>query len=230
VAGSASQASFKLFTEYDLTPEAPDDNYYIRTKQDAERLVIASRDELANACIHRIGNISFATDSASLQRNIADNAFFRQLVAFIRLGAVPVEQNASLCYVDVVARALIALAGTGTLINEIHHIETSRHDRLADFIKTAEGMADRVRACDFGAFLRRLQEAIDEPQMESALAETMETFGLQSSRSYLTGQNRQVIAADRTHALLERLGIIWPAIPGAGQNALLHAAMKTIHS
>jgi hypothetical protein len=66
--------------------------------------------------------------------------------------------------------------------------------------------------------------------MESALAETMETFGLQSSRSYLTGQNRQVIAADRTHALLERLGIIWPAIPGAGQNALLHAAMKTIHS
>ena len=103
VAGAATSDGFRLFTEYDLTPENPDDNYYIRTKQEAERLVIASRNELANACIHRIGNISFATDSARLQRNIADNAFFRQVAAFIRLGVVPVELKASLSHVDVVA-------------------------------------------------------------------------------------------------------------------------------
>jgi amino acid adenylation domain-containing protein/thioester reductase-like protein len=226
VAGLASPDGFRLFTEYDFVPETPDDNYYVRTKQEAERLVIASRGELANACIHRIGNISFATDSVRLQRNMADNAFFRQIAAFIRLGAVPVELKASICHVDVVARALIALAGTGTLINEIHHIETSRRDRLADFIRTADGMADRVRACDFGAFLERLRDAIDEPKMESALAETVETFGLGSGRSYLTGLHRLVVASDRTQALLEKLGVAWPAIPEAGQNAMLRAAME----
>ena len=47
VAGSASPDGFRLFTEYDFAPEAPDDNYYVRTKQEAERLVIASRGELA---------------------------------------------------------------------------------------------------------------------------------------------------------------------------------------
>lgn len=228
VAGLATTAGFRLFTEYDLAPEVPDDNYYIQTKQEAERLVIASRGKLANACIYRIGNISFATDSTRLQRNLADNAFFRQIVAFIRLAAVPVEMKASISHVDVVARALVALAGTRTLVNEIHHIETSRRDRLADFIRTADGMADRVHACDFGAFLHRLQEAIDKPELESALAETVETFGLQSSRSYLSGLHRPAIASDRTQALLKRLGVIWPAIPPAGQNAILSAALKVI--
>jgi predicted GNAT family acetyltransferase len=89
-------------------------------------------------------------------------------------------------------------------------------------------MTDRVRTCNFGDFLQRLQDAIDEPQMESALAETVETFGLQSSRSYLTGLNRLVIVSDRTQILLGRFGIVWPAIPMAGQNAMLHAAMRTI--
>jgi amino acid adenylation domain-containing protein/thioester reductase-like protein len=228
VAGSASPDEFRLFTEYDFAPETPDDNYYVRTKQEAERWVIASRGELANACIHRIGNISFATDSARLQRNLAENAFFRQLVAFIRLGAVPVELLASLSHVDVVARALVVLAGTSTLTNEIHHIETARRDRLADFIRTAGAMAHRVRACDFGAFLERLREAIDEKEMESALAETVETLGLQSVRSRLARFHRLAVASDRTQTLLERLGIAWPAIPPAGQNAMLGAAMKTL--
>jgi len=191
--------------------------------------VIASRGELTNACIHRIGNISFATDSARLQRNITENAFFRQLIAFIRLGAVPMELYASLCHVDVVAHAIIALAGTETLINEIHHIETARHDRLADFIRMTDGMANRVRACNFGDFLERLRDAIDEPEMQSALAETVETFGLESGRSSQTGLHRLVVASDRTQAMLEGFGIAWPAIPEAGQNAMLRAAMKIVH-
>ena len=228
VANSAPPDGFRLFTEYDYVPDAPDDNYYVRTKQEAERLVIASRDELANACIHRIGNISFATDSARLQRNISENAFFLQLTAFIRLGAVPVELYASLSYVDVVARAILALAGRETLANEIHHIETARRDRLADFIRTADGTADRIRACDFGDFLERLRGAIDEPEMESALAETVETFGFQSGRSRLVRLNRLAVASNRTQALLEKLGIAWPAIPPAGQNAMLRAAMKSL--
>jgi amino acid adenylation domain-containing protein/thioester reductase-like protein len=229
VAGSASPDGFRLFTEYDFAPEAPDDNYYVRTKQEAERWVISSRGELANACIHRIGNISFATDGSRLQRNIAESAFFRQLVAFIHLGAVPVELFASLSYVDVVARAIMALSGTETLPNEIHHIETARRDLLADFIRTAYAMVERVRACDFGAFLERLRDAIDEPEMESALAETVETFGLQSGRSSLARLHRLSVASDRTQTLLERLGIVWPAIPPAGQNAMLRAAMKALH-
>lgn len=228
VAGSANTDGFKLFTEYDPPPDIPDDNYYIRTKQEAERLVIAARGGLTNASIYRIGNISFAADGVSLQQNITDNAFFRQIVAFIRLGVAPEELSASICHVDVVARAVAALMGIRTLDNYIHHIETSQRDKLANFIRTADGMADRMDLCDFGSFLKRLQAAIADPKMESALAETVETFGLHSSRSYLTGFQKMVVVADRTQALLERLGVTWPGIPKAGQNAIIGAALELL--
>ena len=226
VCGSASPNGFRLFTEYDFAPDEPDENYYVRTKQEAERLVIAARQELVNSCIYRVGNISFATDSTILQQNIACNAFFRQLVAFMRLGVIPLELDASLCYVDVVAKALVALADRKALKNEIHHIKTTRRDRLATIILSTDGIADKIRSCNFSAFLKRVQEAIDEPQMESVLADTVENFGLQTGRSLLTRLHGVEIASDRTQLLLDKSGITWPEIPQAGKNALLSTAMK----
>jgi len=228
VCGTTSPTQFRLFTEYDFTPEKQEGNYYIRTKQEAERLVIASRDELENACIHRVGNIAFATDSAILQQNISENAFFRQLVAFMRLGAVPVELNALLCHVDVVARSIIALADIKTLSNEIHHIETSRHDRLADIMLSTNGMAKSLYVCDFGDFLLRLLNAIDDPEMETAIAETVENYGLLTGRSLMARLHGVVVTSERTRLLLAKLGITWPAIPSAGLHALMNAAMKNL--
>ena len=76
--GKAPEEGFRLFTEYDAVPEVLDENYYVRSKQEAERLVVAARQDLANACIHRVGSLVFAADGGPLQLNIAENAFFRQ--------------------------------------------------------------------------------------------------------------------------------------------------------
>src|ERR1035437_2289269 len=89
VCGRAPEDGFRLFTEYDEVPEALDENYYIRSKQEAERLVVAARGYLANASIHRVGNVVFAAEGALLQLNIGENAFFRQIAAFLRLGVAP---------------------------------------------------------------------------------------------------------------------------------------------
>ena len=144
-------------------PEVLDENYYIRSKQEAERLVVAARGDLANACIHRVGNVVFAAEGGPLQFNIRENAFFRQLAAFLRLGVVPDDSHLWLCHVDVVARGLVLLAHAADLTNETHHLENARRDTLAAFVTAAEG----VRACGFDAFLERLEEAVDEPEMGS---------------------------------------------------------------
>ena len=228
VFASASSNDFRLFTEYDCAPETADDNYYIRTKQEAERLVISSREVLANTCIHRAGNIAFATDSTQLQSNISDNAFFRQLAAFLRLGIVPTEPSASLCHVDIVAKAIIALADRKTLSNEIHHIDTSRRESLADIILSDREVAGKVRTCNFGSFLERLLGAIDEPEMESALAETVENYDLQTGHSTFSRQQAIEVTSVRTRLLLEKFDINWPSIPPQGVQALLRRAMKTL--
>jgi thioester reductase-like protein len=227
VAGSPAPNEFRLFTEYDLAPQALDDNYYIRTKQEAEHLVIAARAELPNTSIYRTGNIGFATDSANLQRNIAQNAFFRQVAAFVQLGAVPIEMQCLISHVDVVARALLALAGTRALRNEIHHIETSRRGSMAEFIRGADVQAlSQVHTYEFGAFLEQLGEAMDDPKLQSALTQTVESLGLYSASPGQASLGGLTVVSDRTQRLLERFDVGWPEMPSAGQTAMLLAAMK----
>ncbi|KAA1057544.1 non-ribosomal peptide synthetase [Azospirillum argentinense] len=224
VTGKAPDDGFKLVTEYDAVPDVLDENYYVRSKQEAERLVTAARGDLRNASIHRVGNVVFAAEGGPLQLNLRDNAFFRQLAAFVRLGVVPDDSHVWLCHVDLVARAVALLAGAAGLANETHHVENHRRDTLADFVTSAAGMAGAVRAVGFGALLDRLECAIGEPDMDGALAQTLEGFGLYSGRSPQARGRRQELTSERTQGLLGRMGFGWPPVPRAGQADMLRAA------
>jgi len=184
--------------------------------------VVASRRELANACIHRVGNLVFAAEGEPLQFNIRENAFFRQLAAFIRLGVVPDDSHLWLCHVDLVARGLVLLAGAADLTNETHHLENARRDTLATFVTAAEG----VRACGFEAFLERLEKAVDEPEMGAALAESLENFELYRGLAPQERARRLEIVSGRTQTLLARLGLVWPPVPMAGQAEMLRQAAR----
>jgi amino acid adenylation domain-containing protein/thioester reductase-like protein len=222
VCGKAPESGFRLFTEYDPVPEALDENYYIRSKQQAERLVVEARQDLANACIHRVGNMVFDSEGGPLQLNIGENAFFRQLAAFIHLGAAPDDSHLWLCHVDVVARGIALLAGAANLSNETHHLENSRRDSLAGFVS----VTGEVRACSFDAFLERLEATVDEPGMDAALSETLETFGLYRGVSPQSRARRLEIVSGRTQMLLAHSGLVWPPLPAAGQREMLQQAAQ----
>jgi amino acid adenylation domain-containing protein/thioester reductase-like protein len=226
VCGKAPQEGFRLFTEYDAAPDTLDENYYIRSKQEAERLVAAARGDLANAGIHRVGNLVFAADGGPLQLNIEENAFFRQLAAFISLGAVPDDSHLWLCHVDVVARAIVLLAGAANLTNETHHVEHSRRDTLAAFVTATEDL----RVCSFGELLERLEAAVDETGLNAALMETLENFGLYRGVSPQLQARRLEIVSARTQTLLTRQGLAWPAAPAAGQKEMLRQAARLFSS
>jgi amino acid adenylation domain-containing protein/thioester reductase-like protein len=215
------EQSFHLFTEFDSVPDEPNSNYYIRTKQEAERRVVAARSYLSNACIHRIGNVVFASDGTTLQRNIKDNAFFRQVAAYCQLGAVPDDSHVWMCHVDIIGKAVLALAETACLVNETHHLEHSRRDFLADIV-----MPTATRICSFGEFLARLSQAIDEPDMQVAFAETMGNYKLYRGLSPQPQFRRLELTAQRTNRILEKLGLFWPDLPTDGQTRLLQEALQ----
>jgi thioester reductase-like protein len=220
VCGKAPDEGFRLFTEYDAVPDGLDENYYVRSKQEAERLVAAARRDLANACIHRVGSLVFAAGGGPMQFDIAGNALFRQIAAFLRLGAVPDDSHVWLCHVDVVARGIVLLAGAADLTNQTHHLENARRDTVADLFTAAEG----VRACAFDAFLERLKQAVDSPGMDGALTETLENFGLYRGQSPQARARRLEIVSGRTQMLLARLGLVWPPAPAAGLAEMLREA------
>lgn len=223
-AGRPPEHGFRLFTEYDEVPATLEDNYYVRTKQEAERLVVAARGDLPNASIHRVGNVVYAADGDALQRNIDSNAFFRQLAWFIRLGAVPDDLDLWPCHVDLTARAAATLAQSAGLANAIHHIEPASRGGFADFIAAGPDM-EHVRAVDFGGFLDRLAQAADDPALETAVTGAVEIFGLLSGVAPQARRGRLEVATERTRLLLSALGFSWPdRLPAAGLARMLRAA------
>ena len=203
-------------------PDVLDENYYIRSKQEAERLVVAARQNLANACIHRVGNLVFAAEGGPLQTNIGENAFFRQIAAFLRLGVVPDDSHLWLCHVDLVARGLVLLAGAADLTNETHHLENARRDRWPHSLPRRRESAPAVSTSSWSGW----KQAVDEPEMDAALAETLETFGLY----------RGIVAAGAGAPAGNRLrahagpagpaGACLAAGPAAGQAEMLRQASR----
>jgi len=220
VVGKPPESGFKLFTEYDLPNPDLSDNYYIRTKQEAERLVLAARDKLNNAGIYRVGNVVFATDDSNLQINLKDNAFFRLVAALIELGAVPKKVEALFCHVDLVAKAVLLLAETRALSNETHHIEHSQETSLAEFISSAFPLA----TCDFGLFIEHLIKALDKPEQQQAFYEVLDGFNLYGGQAPQVKAQHIELTSDRTNQLLKRLGLEWTDVSSEGQLRFLREA------
>jgi amino acid adenylation domain-containing protein/thioester reductase-like protein len=224
VAGKAPEEGFRLFSEYDPPPTTLDENYYVRTKQEAERLVREARGRLANASIHRVGNVVYAAEGGPLQRNPGENAFFRRLASFIRLGQIPDDMHLWLCHVDLVALSIVRLAWAAGLTNETHHIENARCDTLAGFITSSPELAGQVTAVGFGPFLDHLARIAGDPGMHALVTDTLETMGLFTGRAPQPQARRLEVVTARTQMLLARLGLLWPPVPPAGQAAMLRAA------
>jgi amino acid adenylation domain-containing protein/thioester reductase-like protein len=226
VHGQSPKEGFKHFTEYDQIPEELDGNYYIRTKQEAEGLVLSARNKIANACIYRVGNLVFPSDGGSVQINIAENAFFKQVAAFIRLGVVPDDASVHLSHIDLVARGIRLLAECAPTTNSTHHIENSRKENLADLIVQASDPDHPIRSLDFQKFMERLHLAIQEPKTEHALMLTMESLNLFSGRFPGTRMERLDICSDQTHGLLAALDFNWPTLSTGNLKIMFETAAR----
>jgi thioester reductase-like protein len=112
-----------LFSEYDDKMLDEIDNYYLYTKAEAEKMVIAARKESINANIFRVGNIVFNSDDGKFQENINDNAFYLVIQSFIKIGLIPeVDIEIDCSFVDYISRAIVLLFDTHELKNETYHI------------------------------------------------------------------------------------------------------------
>jgi len=224
VAGTPPEDGFTLFSEYSPAPDLEAENYYTRTKQEAERRVIKARGRLKNATIHRVGNIVFAADTPILQKGVKTNAFFRQLASFIQVGKAPDDLHVWLCHVDYLAKALVLISKSKVLVNETHHLEHHYRHTISGLL-TDEGVGlGKVEECDFGEFMDRLIELVDQDDYHEALSELVEAFGLMRGQAPQPRGRRLEVITERTQDLLTRLGFSWPEVPALGLRHLLNNA------
>ena len=217
---------FVLRTEYDEPPQLGDENYYVRSKQAAEKLVIAYRDRISNASIYRTGNLVAAADAHSLQIDLGDNAFFRLLVALMKIGVVSDDFHVSPCGVDETALAISLLMDTANIKNAIHHLQPGAERTLSAFMTDETTVASEMQITDFSGLLDALEQAAVKPELEDALMILMESFGLMNDYFAQERGRRLDISTARTEFWLREMGFQWSEKVTSGQRKMLAYALS----
>ena len=131
-----------IFNESNLYIGQSLENVYIRSKFEAECLVLDSILESTEAYILRVGNLMPRYKDGKFQENISENAYINRLLGFIKIGAIPKSlKNSYLEFtpIDICANSIINLVTHPNKNNRIFHLFNNNHvylNTISKYLKT----------------------------------------------------------------------------------------------
>ena len=118
------------FTENDFyIGQNYEDNVYIHSKFEAEKLILEEEYKGLKANIFRLGNLMARFSDGVFQKNKFDNAYYTRLLALAKIGFLPDDlkgQQLEFSPIDETAEAIIKLLMIPNLENSIFHIFSNK--------------------------------------------------------------------------------------------------------
>ncbi|MCU0288775.1 MAG: AMP-binding protein, partial [Acidobacteria bacterium] len=219
VEGAASFAIGKgngkcfLFTEY-CHQLGDSDNVYIKTKIEAEKKILAYRENGLNISIYRIGNLIAHYETGKFQESLEGQAFYTLINTFISLGLVPheaLEIDLDMSFIDHAARALVLLMTRKHLKNETYHLRNSNPLSLSEMVHLLGKAGINIKTVGLKTFLDHLMENMDETgnlDRNIALRFLLHSGILEERRNQYIIKELSL----RTERYLEMLGFRWPRV------------------
>ncbi|SBO17135.1 non-ribosomal peptide synthetase [Carnobacterium divergens] len=129
----------QIFSETSIPAECQSSNVYLRSKYEAEKIILNEIGNNLKASIIRVGNLVFNSKTGTFQKNIEENAFYQIIRAYIKLGVLPDDQSPSLefTYVDQCAVAINQLISNDHTSGIYHYYNQNKisFSDLYDYLK-----------------------------------------------------------------------------------------------
>ena len=204
----------KHFSESSLYIGQPLDNVYVRSKFEAETLVLdAIRDGL-QVNIVRMGNLTNRKSDLKFQPNYAENAFLKRVKAVLELGCVPdylMSTYAEFSPVDAAAEAIVRIAEHMNDRYTVFHINSNKElllDRMLDYLEQAGRSLKIVSGEEFAKLIRSTINSQQSHIFEALLNDLDQNDQIQYDSNIR-------IENSLTVQYLQRLGFEWPEIDSA---------------
>ena len=184
------------------------DNQYIRSKYDAERLILrAVKDHGLNAKILRVATLASRNSDGEFQINFRSNGFMGRLRSFAQLGCVAFDMLDEVCEfspIDEVCRASRLLAKTPREM-VVFHPCNNHTVSLGDVLRCMEKLDMSVKPVEREEF----NEKVRQMMADDARSELLQPLLAYSDNS---GHDVRFIGYDSsfTTQTLYRLGYYWP--------------------
>lgn len=158
----------KYFSESSLYIGQPLDNVYVRSKFEAEMVVLDAMREGLRANIIRVGNLTNRKSDLKFQPNYTENAFLKRVKAVLDLGCIPdylMSIYAEFSPVDSTAEAIAAIAAHMNSQYTVFHVNSNKNlyfDKMLEYLERA-GYPIKVISGD--QFAKRIRTTIDSEQV-----------------------------------------------------------------
>lgn len=207
--GSIEDKDSSTFSEYDVDISQKPSNIYIDSKIEAEKLLIAYREEGIETNIYRLVNLQCDSRTGIFQKNEENNAFYSVIKSFKMLQKFPrlEEDDLEFTHVDQAAKACNKLILNDQLSNEIHHIYNNKRLSLQKLMAVYNENNHYIEAVYWDAFLDHLMECINLGVMSDEVNAFLLHTGILDNT--LFNKAHFEILDYKTNFILEKLNFQW---------------------
>ncbi len=187
-------------------------NVYIRTKFEAEKLVLSAIQKGLDAYIFRVGNLMPRYSDGKFQQNIKENAYLNRLLAFSEIGYIPdslLDGYLEFTPIDYTAEAIIKLMSYPSKNNRVFHLFNDNHIKIPEFLNLLKLYNYIINVIPENDFKEKIKAIINDDSKNSILGNLINDFDKDLNLSYTTNI---ILKSELTKKFLKNLGFVWPQI------------------
>ena len=209
---SQSMSTTTYFRETNLFIGQTLENVYVRSKFEAECLVLDSMLDGIDAYILRVGNLMPRFKDGTFQENIVDNAFINRISSFIKLGAIPnyiEDEYLEFTPVDTISDAIIKLMTHPNDNFRIFHLFNHNHVYINEAMKYFKLLNSNLKILTEQEFKKLIKSTLNTKNKKEILNSLINDM---DSNLHLLYKTDIIIKSENTIKYLSKIGFSWPKI------------------
>ena len=188
------------------------DNLYVRSKFEAEKVVLDNIEDGLSACILRMGNLTSRYSEGMFQQNHFENAFVNRLKSFIQIGAFPKELLNVCCEfspVDYCGDAIIDIASHFSNKYTVYHLLNDKYVSFDNLLKMIKELGINIKIVSNSEFSDIIKEIINNPEKKHYISGIINDLTKDKKLEY---KSNIKVESNFTKEFLHKTGFEWPNI------------------
>lgn len=188
------------------------DNVYVKSKFEAEQIILKEIENGLEGYILRVGNLMPRFSDGKFQENVSENAYINRLSAFLKLKTIP--DNIKNGYVeftpiDFVADAITKIITHPNKNNCIYHLYNNNHIYINKLLKILNSYDYNINIIKAENFKEMIKEILSDNNKKNILNHLINDFNQNLDLDY---EGKIKLKSDFTVNFLAKLNFKWPEI------------------
>jgi len=199
------------FSEKDLYRNQNLNNTYIKTKFEAEKLILENVNSGLNACILRMGNISNRYSDAKFQINVSENAFVNRIKSILKLQVLQegfLQHGTEFAPVDLCADAVMNIIKSNPKFT-VFHIFNNKLITFKNLIKYINEIGIKLDFVSDEEFANKINEFLSDSNLKNDISGIITDL----NKNKVFDLNANILLnTDFTNCYLQKLHFKWKKI------------------